>query len=50
MKQKWLINIYKNDKIFSQYKIIGSFKVAKDYAEKTTAKIPRSSYAITEIM
>lgn len=50
MKQKWLINIYKEDKLFSQYKTIGYFKTAKVFAEKTAAKIPGSRYTITEIM
>lgn len=50
MKQKWLINIYKDGKIFSQYKIIGYFKAAKSYAEKTAGKIQGATYTITEIM
>lgn len=49
MKQKWLINIYKYDTLFSQYKIIGTFKRAQEYANNTISKIPGTKYTITEI-
>jgi len=49
MKQKWLINIYKKSSIASQHKYLGSFKAAKEYAERIISQIPGAEYKITEI-
>lgn len=50
MKQKWLIKISRNNTLISEYKYLGSFKAAKDYAEKIISNNPGCKYAITEII
>ena len=52
MKQKWKITFHKDGRVYMERKLLGSYKYAKEIAEKTLAFENNKSitYSIVEIV